>query len=144
MYHHALLFGGVHNAVVRIVQRHIAADDTVAIEIVTGLHAQAAPRAQVTPTEVGRTNENLFGLLHDGIVNTDALALREPLVDSFLLLWCAIYSIEVLEDFAHARLVDAEGIDNGADIPDEDAGIPEVVFLLQVFQCYGQVGFLAE
>ena len=64
----------------------VVANAHIAIEILLALLVQRSPRAQVAPAEVGRTNKDLFGLLHNGIVDGDVLALREQTVNLFLFL----------------------------------------------------------
>ena len=109
-----------------------------------GLHEQTAPRAEVGPSERGRAHENLLGLLHDGIVHRNALTLGVAQVYLPLLL---LRAVDVEHTFEHARdgrLVDAEGVDDGAHAPDEDARIPEEVVLPDILRGRLQVGLFPE
>ena len=127
------------DAVVGIVDIHVLADDAVAVEVFLGLHQQGAPGAQVAPTEIGRADEDFLCLLHDGIVDGNALAFGEALVYLLLLLFRSIDRQQVLENAVNGWLVHAEGIHDGTDAPDEDAGIPEIAAVADVL--HGSMAF---
>ena len=135
---------GVDDAIVGVVEVHVLADDAIAVEVFLGLSQEGAPRAQVAPSEVGGAYEYLLGLLHDGIVNRDALAFGEALVDLLLLPRRAIDGQQALEDAIDGGLIHTEGVDDGAYTPDEDAGIPEVRLVADVFHSLLLAGFLTE
>ena len=84
------LLCGVNDAVMTFEDIDVIANTYVTIEIFLALLVQRSPGAKVTPSEVGRTHENLLGLLHDGIVYGNVFALWEKTVDLFLFFGCAI------------------------------------------------------
>ena len=67
--HYLLLLQGVNDTVVALNQIDVIANAHITIEILLTLFVQRAPCAKVAPAEVGRTNEYLFGFLHDSIVH---------------------------------------------------------------------------
>ena len=75
----------MYNTVMAFEDVDFLADADIAIEILLALLMQRSPGAKVTPTEVRRTDKDLLGLLHNGIVNRDIFAFREEAVDLFLL-----------------------------------------------------------
>ena len=115
-----------------VVELHVLSDHGVAIDVLGRLQEQAAPGAEVAPSEVGGADEDLLRLLHDGVVDGDVLALRIDLVDDALLVGCAEHGAYAVEDLGYVGLIDAEGIDDGGCAPNEDARVPEEVFLFQV------------
>ena len=105
-----------------------------------------APCSEVTPSEVCRTNEYLFCLFHNGIVNRDIVTFCITLGNDFFLFWSAKDTIvkHLLKDAGNAWLIHPEGINNGADIPHKDTSIPEIVVMLDILLCSLQIWLLAE
>ena len=66
------------------------------------------------------------------------------LVYFLLLLFGAIDGQQVLEDAVDGGLIYAEGVHDGADAPDEDAGIPEITAVADVFHGFLLTGLLFE
>ena len=141
---HLLLLHGVYHTSAALVERDVGTYGHVAREVLVHLHMQRAPCAKVAPAKVGREDVDLVGVLKDGIVHRDVGALGE--VGVYLLLFTV--GVEVRhqrgEDLGNFGLVDAEGIDDGAHVPDEDARVPEVVVLADVSLCRLRVGLLLE
>ena len=134
----------MHDAVVRLKHRNVLADAGVAVEVALRVREQRAPRAQVAPAKVRRTDENLLRTLHDGVVHGNLLTFRESLVDGALLLGRTVERVHSLENLAHRGLIDAEGIHDGRNAPNEDAGVPEIVVLLDVGLRRLQIGLFAK
>ena len=134
----------MYHTIACLVGLHVVANHGISVVVAAYVLAQRTPCAQVAPTETGRETVYLLRLLEDGIVNRDTLALGEVLVDGFLLLVRAVEGQEVLEHLVNLRRIHSEGIHYGADIPDEDAGIPKHVGLADVLLGRGKVGLLAE
>ena len=89
------------DAIACVVDADIVADDAVAIHVVLRLHQQRAPCTQVAPTEVGRTNKDFLSFLHDGIINGNALTLREAAINLFLLMLRMIANVDRAEKFRY-------------------------------------------
>ena len=85
-----LFLRGVYDTVVGFKERDVLSNAGVAVEVFLRLLLQRTPRAQVAPSEVGRTYEDLLSFLHDGIVYADVLTLWEQLVYLLLLLRSAV------------------------------------------------------
>lgn len=131
-------------AVVAFYHFYVLAYACVAVEVAWCLFVQGAPGAEVAPSEVGRADEYLLGLLHDGIVYGDVLTFGVQAVYGFLLLRCAKDVEHTLEDLAERWLVDTEGVDDGLHVPEEDARVPEEIALLDVLLRSLKVWLLAE
>ena len=92
------LLCGVDDTVVCVKQGDAVAYYAVAIKVFGGLRHERAPCTQVTPSEICRTDEDLGGFLHDGIVYGDAFAFWVAKVDGSLFLWGAKNREHVLEN----------------------------------------------
>ena len=122
----------------------VITDAYITVEVFLALFVKRTPSAEITPPEVCRTDEDLLSLLHNGVVDGDVLTFGEQAVDLFLFLSCSVDWQHGFKDLSHCGLVDAEGIDDGVHIPDEDTGIPEEVILFDVFLSSLQIGLFAE
>ena len=134
----------MHDAVVAIIELYALAYLHVALGIGYHTLVERPPRAQVAPSEVGREDVDLFGLLHHSIVDTDAWTLGEAAVDDALLFRGAIDVLQAFEDFRYLGGIYAQCIDDGGDAEDEDAAVPEVVRETDIALGSLQVGLLAE
>lgn len=141
---HFLLLRGVDDAVVRIVEVDVFANAGVAIFVFGRLLVERNPRTKVAPSEGRRVDKDFLCLFHDGIVHGNVLAGGENFVNHLLLLLRVIVREEVGEDARHLGVVHTEGIDDGGHAPDEDAGVPEVVALLDVALGNVERGLLLE
>ena len=83
---HFLLLSRVDDTVMALEDIDVLADAHIAVEVFLALFMQRTPGAEVTPAEVGRTDENLLSFLHDGVVDRDVFTFREQTVDLLLLL----------------------------------------------------------
>ena len=93
---------------------------------------QRSPRPEIAPSEVRGIDKYLLGFFHNGIVYGNILAKRELLVYHILLLGHIIIREYVLEAMGNFRMIDPESVDYGTDIPYENAGIPQILVLLDV------------
>lgn len=141
---HFLLLRGVYDAVVRIVEVDVIAYAGIAILVFGGLLMERNPRAKVAPSEGRGVNKDFLCLFHDGIVYGNVLAGGENLVNHLLLLLRIVVREEVGEDTRHLGVVHTEGIDDGRHAPNEDAGVPEVIALLDVALGNVERGFLLK
>ena len=102
------------------------------------------PCTKVTPPEICREYENLLGTLHDCIINRDITAIGEFLIYQFLLLRGKIVRNKRLEYRCYRRLVHAERVHYGRDVPDEYTRVPIEVLLRHIRLGYLKRGFLLE
>lgn len=136
--------GGVDDASLAFDDMDIVAHNGIATVVLREQFVKGTPRPDVAPTEFCRRDEDFVSVLHDGIVNGDVFAGGVYLVNLRLLLWGIIDGDEGFELIADIAAIDAKGIDDGGDAPNEDAGVPKVVLLLDVVLGGGQIGLLAE
>ena len=106
--------------------------------------SQSSPRSEVAPGKGDGMHKDFFRFFHDGIIDRDALTLGEVAVDARLLLGGVIDRKEIFKDGRNRGFIDTERIDDGADAPNEDAGVPQIVRELHVGLCGGKVRFLGE
>ena len=139
-----LLLQGMHHTVVTFIHLNLLANERISIEVVLGLHLQTSPRAQVTPTEVGRADEDFLNTLHDCVVYRDILALWIDCINHLLLIYGSVDWHQVLKYLGYCGLIHSECVDDSADTPDKDTGIPEVVALFDIFLSGFKIGFLLE
>ena len=135
---------GAHDAVVAVEELHVLPYAGVAVFVLLKVLAQGVPRTKVAPAKVGGNDEDFFCVLKDGVVHADGFARGEGLVDSLLLLRGVEHGQEVFEDFSHGGLINAEGVDNGRNAPNEDARVPQIAGVLDVGFSGFEVGFFLE
>ena len=73
LYDYLFLFGGMHHAVMTVIEFDVIAYAAVAVDILLYMFLKRAPCTKVAPSEVGRMNKYLFSLLHYSIIYRDIL-----------------------------------------------------------------------
>ena len=139
-----LLSYGMHDAVAALDGLDVRSDEGVAVRILLRNLAKAAPGAQVAPSEAGRKDEDVLSFLQDGIVDGYVGAVGKLTVYDGLLTLCTQVGKDALEDVCYGGFIDTEGVDDGRDVPDEEAGIPVEIVLHHILAGGLQVGLLAE
>ena len=134
----------MNNVILRFNHHDVLADGGITIQILVALHQEAAPCSEVTPSEVGRHHEDFLSLLHDSIVDRDALALRITEIDFSLLLFSAIDTAHALENLRNARLIYTESIHDGSCTHHKDTRIPEEALILDILCGSSQIRLLSE
>ena len=99
------------------------------------------PASDIIPIETGFDDEDAFGFFHDRVIDGDFWEGREIGGDESGEIFGGA---EAADEFAEERGVAVEGGEDGGDGPDEHAGVPaEVALLEELFGEFG-VGFFAE
>ena len=132
------------DAVTALVERHVRADGHIVRKVFLQLPVQRAPSAKVAPTEVGRKDENLVGLLQNSIIDRNVRAGGEQAVDVLLLSRRVVDRQQRLEHFGNLGLPEAERVDDGVDVPHKDARIPQVILPAYVLLGSFHIRFLLE
>ncbi len=105
---------------------------------------KGVPGPQVAPSEIYGLDEDIVGLLHDGVVDGDGGGAGESLVDKTLLAGSGVSGVGGVEYVADFGAIFAEGVQDGLRRPDEDAGVPEKLAAVEKHLGHLQVGFLRE
>ena len=103
----------MYNAVVRVYHVYVLAYECVAVEVLVCLFHERCPCSEVAPSEVCRTYEYLFSLLHYGVVYRYVIAFGIAAVYCGLFFGCAVYVEHALEHLTYSRAVHSECVDYG-------------------------------
>ena len=134
----------MHDAVVGVVERHAVAHHGVAVAVMRQFGVERRPGAEVAPSEGRGAHIDVVGFFHDGIVDGDVFAVGKFPGDGGALLRSVVEGEEIFEDARNGRRIDAEGIDDGGNTPNEDAGVPEIIGLCHIALRSGQIGLFAK
>ena len=111
----------------RIKDFDVLTNTSIAVQVMLSLCQQRAPGAKIAPPKVCRIDKDFLRLLHDGIVDRDILAVYIALIHSLLFLVGAKNILKTLENIVYSGRIDAERVDDGLHIPNEDTRVPIVI-----------------
>ena len=129
----------MNHAVRSLKQADVIAYAGVTMTVLLYVSFKWAPCTQVAPTKRGRKDVNFVCLFHDSIIYRDVFTLRIDFVNQFLFALCPIERPKVFKQLGKAWLVHTERINDGIDIPNENAGVPKVIVFLHILFGYLEV-----
>lgn len=116
----------------------------VGVAVLARVLVDRAPGAHVAPAELPAAHIDVVGLLHDAVVDRDGAALREGGLHG-LTFGIGPQSVhQPVEEGVVVGQVLLEGLDDRADLPDEDARVPEELARLEKDLCQLEVGLFGE
>lgn len=143
-HHHGLFAGRVHEAVAAAEKAHVGAHHRVPVFIGLDVGLDGAPASQVAPGQVFGDDIDAGALLHYGVVDGDLFAGGKQPVQGLVLSGGEEGRGQLVHHAGNLRGIGAQFIHDGIQVPDEDAGVPEVMAVFQIADGGVQVRFLLE
>ena len=117
----------MNHAVLAFIQSDVLAYFGIASLILWKQGTETTPTTQVAPSKLGGKSEDVFRLLHYGVVDAYLFAGGEESAYHFFLLVGVEGIGHLIHDGGKVGLEGADGSADGVDVPHEDASIPVVV-----------------
>ena len=139
-------FAGLEDDYIAVgfVEMRFGMEADVAVGVFVAELIEAAPCAEIGPTEGGRKDEDIVGFLHDTVVDGYIRAFGEDLFDEVFLFIGPHEQFSFTEAVGHLRQEVSEGLADGLEVPDEDAAVPEKISALEEDLRHLEVGFLGK